>query len=156
MDLLKKFLREVEGLSLKPYHDGGSPGKGYLTVGFGHLLRPSDDVRTITPSEAESYLEQDTEIALKAVDRLVEMPLSPWQKASVAAWIFNLGEDAVKGSNTLALLNRGEYQAFADALLKWNKVTVDGKKVAVRGLTNRRHKERALFLYGDWKNAPQV
>jgi len=149
--ILISFLKEVEGLSLKPYLDGGD--KGFLTHGYGHLIKPNEDVRTITIDEAEQLLESDARDALDAVDRLVKMPLNPWQEAAVAAFIFNLGERKVKDSNTLKLLNEGEYQAFADALLKWDKTTVDGKKVSVPGLLNRRKKERSLFLHGEWKNA---
>lgn len=150
--LLTTFLIEVEGVELTPYPDSA----GHMTVGVGHLMNEEDVHGPITYSEAMQYLDLDSQIALGSVDKLVKVPLNYHEKAAVASWIFNLGEDKVKGTNTLALLNSGNKEGFANALLQWDKVTViiDGKKVKVseHGLLNRRHKERALFLNGDWRN----
>lgn len=151
--ILSAFLKEVEGLELKPYPDSG----GKMTVGWGHLLKPWEPVREITLEEAEEYLEDDIAQANEDLDRLVTVLLNAHQRAAVASWMFNLGADKVVGSNTLSALNHGHYEKFADMLLQWNKVTKKTKdggkvKVPVRGLTIRRQKERALFLTGDWKN----
>lgn len=149
--LLTTFLIEVEGVELTPYPDSA----GYMTVGVGHLIKEEDDPSPITYAEAMQYLDLDTNIALTTVDRLVKVQLNYHEKAAVASWVFNLGEDKVQGSNTLALLNSGDKKGFADALLQWDKVTVirDGvkEKVSEPGLLNRRRKERSLFLTGDWR-----
>lgn len=150
--LLTTFLIEVEGVELTPYPDSA----GYMTVGVGHLIKEEDDHGPITYAEAMQYLDLDQHIALSTVDRLVKVPLNYHERAAVASWIFNLGEDKVKGTNTLALLNSGNKEGFTNALLQWDKVTVikNGEKVKVSepGLLNRRKKERALFLDGDWRN----
>jgi len=146
--LLITFLREVEGLSLTPYDDSA----GYKTIGVGHLMREEDAPVKITYAEAMKFLDNDTDEALHAVDKIVKVPLNYHQRAAVASWVFNLGEDAVRGTNTLALLNSGNYDGFAHALRQWDKETINGRKVRNEGLANRREKEIKLFLTGDWKD----
>jgi lysozyme len=48
-------------------------------------------------------------------------------------------------STLLSKLNQGDYAGAAAEFPRWNKGEVDGKKVELPGLTNRRKDERALF-----------
>src|SRR5690606_8536313 len=59
---------------------------------------------------------------------------------------FNIGAGGFKNSSVVRRLKAGDVDGAADAFLLWNKGTVNGKKVAINGLTNRRKAERALFL----------
>lgn len=145
--LLANFLIGVEGLSLKKYKDSGDK----WTIGVGHLILPHESYDEITREFAMNLLHKDADTAVKAVDRLVKIPLAPHEHAAVASWVFNLGEDKIRHSNTLAALNRGEKQRFSLNLLDWDKETVNGVKRVNNGLRNRREKERLLFL-GDFKS----
>lgn len=144
--ILTSFLRQVEGLKLHKYPDSG----GRWTVGYGHLVKPYEKIPdTISMEMAEQLLIDDAEDALYDVRKLVTVDLNPHEQAAVASWMFNLGADKIKGSNTLKALNDGDKEKFLDMLMMWNKVTVNGEKVESRGLTNRRANEVKLFR-GEW------
>lgn len=147
--LLVSLLTDVEGVRLKPYLDSA----GHPTIGVGRLIGGRQVPERITYAQAMEWLDEDAGDALEYVDDLVTVPLAYHERAAVASWIFNLGPDKVRKSETLRLLNSGDKRAFADALLSWNKETVNGVKVENAGLTTRRHKERNLFLTGDWRSS---
>lgn len=143
--MLIPFLKDVEGFSATKYRDSA----GHYTIGYGHLITGKGDAESpITEARATELLAMDAVVAVESTYALVKVPLLSHEHAAVASWIFNLGEDKVRDSNTLRLLNENKKQQFADALLQWNKVTVNGVKKANKGLLNRRVKERKLFLYG--------
>ncbi len=52
----------------------------------------------------------------------------------------------------LRLYRRGDKRGAGEAFLAWNKATVNGRKVVLKGLNRRREAERALFR-GDYKAA---
>lgn len=138
-----ELIKEYEGLRLHAYQDSA----GVWTIGWGH----TGDVRrgqSITVHQAEALLALDIGIAAAAVNRHVEAPLSQNMFDALVSFTFNFGEKRLAGSTLLKKLNLGDYAGAADELLRWNKGTVNGRKVALRGLTKRREAERALFLSG--------
>ncbi len=147
MSILIKFLKAQEGLELESYPDSA----GHRTIGWGHKIRKWERLPEPIPIEkAEQLLHKDSEEAVNTVNKLVKIPLTEHEQAAVASWVYNLGEPAVKDSRTLAKLNAGDKEGFLEMLQMWNKTTLpNGKKVAVKGLTNRRMKEVALFR-GEW------
>ena len=44
------------------------------------------------------------------------------------------------------MIKAGDMKGAADQFMAWNKITINGKKEPLDGLTNRRKRERALFL----------
>ena len=140
IDLLKKF----EGLRLTAYLDSA----GVWTIGYGHTGIDVYEGLGITEEEAGFLLETDFAWATRAVRRSVRAPLTQEQRAALISLTFNIGSSAWKSSTVLRRLNAENYEGAADAILMWNKITVDGKKIVSRGLTNRREQERALFLTG--------
>lgn len=136
-NLIKKF----EGLKLNAYI---CPA-GVPTIGYGH----TKDVELgmeITEEEADELLREDLEWACKAVDELVTAPITANQFAALVSFVFNVGKTNFKMSTLLKRLNEGHVQIAADELLRWNKITVKGKKVVSNGLARRRKAERELFL----------
>jgi lysozyme len=70
---------------------------------------------------------------------------------ALVSFSFNLGTGWMRRSGLKDNLDKQDYRAAADELLKWNKA--GGKPLA--GLTARRSAERDLFLQGLKKdNAP--
>lgn len=133
------LIKEVEGLRLEAYLDGG----GVPTIGYGHT---GPDVRIgmspITEMEADELLRLDVVEAENDVDAFVTVPLTQCQYDALVSFFYNLGAKQLKNSTTLKVLNEGHYAEFTQWMMKWNK---DNGKV-VAGLTNRRKKERELFL----------
>lgn len=87
----------------------------------------------------------DTSFARKAVRSLVKVDLNANQKEALISFIFNVGEVGFKASTLLRRLNEGDYKRASEEFKRWNKMTVGGKKVVSKGLTNRREAEARLF-----------
>ncbi|HEY3620030.1 MAG TPA: lysozyme [Candidatus Sulfotelmatobacter sp.] len=80
------------------------------------------------------------------VDRLVIVPLTAYQKAALADFIYNEGVGNFESSTLLALLNQADYAGAADEFPKWN---LAGGEVN-SWLVKRRACEQELFLTGTW------
>lgn len=138
------LVRLYEGLRLSPYQDTG----GVWTIGYGATRdlegrRVSRDTKPITEAEAERLLSRDFQLALDAVAHYVKVPLAPNQHATLASFVFNLGETAFAASTLLRLLNKGAYSVVPRELRRW--VYDNGKKLP--GLVSRREAEANLW-YG--------
>ncbi len=135
LELVKSF----EGFRASPYLDIA----GYLTCGYGHFIRPGEDFsQGITEQQALELLEWDLRRAEQGVSRLIAVPLTDNQYASLVSFTFNLGGGALQRSSLRAKINRREYQDAANEFPKW--VYAGGFKS--KGLLRRRLAERELFL----------
>jgi lysozyme len=133
----RNLLKEFEGLRLDAYL---CPA-GVWTIGYGSTfgVHPGD---RITPAEAETLLIKDLDQFEKGVAKLVKVPLSTNQFSALVSFAYNLGLGALEESTLLRVLNKGDYQAAANELLRWDKAN----GVPLAGLTRRRKAERELFL----------
>ena len=132
------LIRNAEGLRLAAYL---CPA-GILTIGYGHT---GPDVKTgqkITAEQANELLVKDVERFEKAVSELVTVPIKQGMFDALISFSFNLGAGALKGSTLLKKLNAHDIAGAADEFLKWNKA----KGKVLKGLTERRERERELFL----------
>ena len=77
---------------------------------------------------------------------MVKVPLNQNEFDALVSLVFNIGAGGFKGSSVLRNLNAGNRRGAADSMLAWNKGTIGGKKVVLKGLANRRAEERAQFL----------
>lgn len=135
------FITREEGCVLHVYKDIA----GYPTIGVGHLIRPGEDFSAgITEEEAEELLRKDLQNAAISVCRLIKVPLTDEQYASLLSFVFNLGGGSLQRSTLRSKLNRMDYIGAAEEFLKW--CWAGGKKS--RALYNRRMRERNLFLSG--------
>lgn len=130
-----------EGLRTTPYLDLVKRP----TVCFGETNVP---MREYTRPECEAMLQRSlAKYAGPVLDCLPDdAPLSV--KAAFSSLAYNAGAAAVCGSTAAKRANGLDYAGACDGLLAWNKTRVNGKLVAVKGLTNRRHAERDLCLKG--------
>lgn len=142
-----KFIMEAEGFRSKPYLCSA----GVHTIGYGSIrLAGGDRVSMFTPpvTEAEAYallvghlkpLEASVRALLK-----VTTPLN--QFGALVSLAYNIGCGSLSRSTLLRLHNLGRTEEAADQFLVWNKVRQGGAMVPVPGLTNRRIRERDLYL----------
>lgn len=137
IELIKRF----EGLELESYVDP----VGVWTIGYGHTETAGPDQK-ITEREAEQLLMQDLRPRERAVESLASVPLNQNEFDALVSFVYNVGQNAFRGSTARRRLNRNDRMGAADALTWWNKGTVNGVLVELRGLTRRRAAERALFL----------
>ena len=132
LQLTEKF----EGLRLTAYKDS----VGVPTIGYGHTRGVAMGM-TCTQEQAEQWLQEDVQIAVDAVNRLVTVELTQNQFDALVDFTFNLGVGSLQRSTLLKLLNAGNYSGAAGEFAKWNKA--GGQVLA--GLTKRRQAERDLF-----------
>lgn len=131
-----------EGLRLKPYYDP----VGIPTVCYGHTGPDVKMGTTYTVAQCDRILIQDLSKHRAGIERCITAPLTANQRDAVVSFAFNLGVTKTCKSTLVRKLNRRDYIGAADEFPKWDKARVNGRLVALRGLTKRRAAERALFL----------
>lgn len=119
-----------------------SPGyPGLWTIGYGCTEGVYEGLEW-TEAQAEKALLTEVSKHARAVDTIFAgIKLDENQRAALISASYNFGPGYLKGS-ILRAMQKGDEQAAADAFLALNHA---GGRV-VRGLTNRRREERALFL----------
>lgn len=135
LSLIKRF----EGFSSTPYR---CPA-GYLTIGYGHVIRATENVRRISEADAYALLREDAGQAERAVLRLVSVPLTDGQFDALVSFTFNLGAGALQRSTLRRKVNGGEHSAAPHEFMKW--VWAGGRKLP--GLIKRRAAEAALYRH---------
>ena len=134
MNLLKGF----EKLVLHPYDDG----YGYMTIGWGHLIKKGENFgSSITREKADELLRQDLRIAQAAVERNVRVGLNDNQYGALVSFVFNIGEGNFKKSSVLRYLNAGNLAGVPNRMALYNK---SAGRVS-KGLIRRRAAEMKLF-----------
>ncbi|GAB5471887.1 MAG: hypothetical protein Kilf2KO_49170 [Rhodospirillales bacterium] len=140
------LVKQFEGLRLQAYRDPA----GVWTVGYGHTTAAGAPKvtpgMTVTEAEAEAVLRRDLATFEARVARLVSVALNDNEFAALVSLCFNIGATAFAGSTCLRRLNAGDRKGAAEALTRWTKATVAGRKVRLAGLVRRRQAERRLFL----------
>lgn len=117
---------------------------GVTTIGYGTTqgVKMGD---TITPDRALERLNYEVNnIYAAGVRKCVgEVPLYQHEFDAYVSLTYNIGISAFCGSTIVKRLkdNPPNYLAACEAIKMWDKATVNGKKVVVQGLANRRAKE---------------
>jgi lysozyme len=139
-DLIKEF----EGLKLKPYLCSASvPTIGYGSTYYENGKKVKLTDAPITKERADALFQIVADDFAKRVVPLIKKPLTQNQFNSIVSFAFNLGVRALQNSTLLRLVNINPNDAnIAKEFLKWNKAG----GVVVKGLTNRRIKESALYF----------
>jgi lysozyme len=138
-------------------------GVGVLTIGVGHTNLAGPPKVTsgmrISLDEAIRIFRADIAAVERDVLSLVKVPLHQHQFDALVSLTLNIGSDidadtkaeGLGDSTLLKLLNKGDYQGAADAILSWKNA--GGKPI----LLKRRERERLMFLnanYGDVSKVP--
>ncbi|MCD8266246.1 MAG: lysozyme [Prevotellaceae bacterium] len=136
-ETLRAFVREAEGFRTKAYKDSG----GVWTIGYGHT-RGVKSTDKITRRQAEEYLEQDLEEALKYVN-VEDVARTQGQSDALADFVFNLGYGSLRTSTLLRYIRQGfPTEEIQGQFRRWvYGHTPDGKKVRLEGLVKRREWE---------------
>lgn len=149
LELVKSF----EGCYLNAYL---CPA-GVWTIGYGHTGKVDGKNigrgMKITKKKAIKLLKNDMKEFENVVEKLVKVKLNQNQFDALVSFAFNCGAGSLQSSTLLKKLNAGDYNGASNEFIKWNKVTIDGRKVALDGLTKRRKAEKKLFCTGVKKKA---
>ena len=144
----REAIKRREGEKLTAYLDSA----GVWTIGVGHTTVAGPPTVTkglkITASQSIEILARDLAKVEGEVLSAVKVPLTQNEFDALVSLDFNIGPGAFKKSTLVKKLNAGDKAGAAQQFLVWNKATVGGKKVALKGLTTRREDERKQFLSG--------
>ncbi|GAB3517696.1 lysozyme [Emticicia fontis] len=140
-----KELKSSEAFRARPYQDS----VGVWTIGYGSTYyldgkKVAKTDKLITEPEAAQLL---LDVFNTNFARHIPAHLNQNQYDALGSFIYNVG---TKGFNLSTLKKK----VLADPndptikaeFLKWNKGTIDGKKVVIAGLTNRRKREAKLYF----------
>lgn len=137
------LLAELEGVVLTPYKDS----VGIPTIGIGSTYY--EDGTKVTMKDKAITKERAIQLAKNVVksfearvNKSIIVPATQNQFDAMVLLCYNIGESNFARSSVVRNFNAGNLQKAADSFLLWNKA---GGKVS-KGLTNRRQKERNLFL----------
>ena len=124
---------------------------GKMTAGYGHVIRQNElhlltDV--LSEAQADSLLRRDLTRFEKAVNKYITADLAQHKFDAIVCWCFNVGTHALKTSTLRKKVNLGAMDVVPAEFLRWDKATVNGKKVRLAGLTRRREAEARLFNGG--------
>ena len=144
-----KLIQEFESFVNAPYLDSAR----IWTIGYGSTYYPNGKPVTgrdkpITREYAETIQRHVIATDFEPViNELLEKEIASGfvnqnMYDAIVSLTYNIGVNGFKRSSVLRLLKQGDKQNAADAFLLWNK---SGGKV-LKGLVNRRKKERELFL----------
>lgn len=142
------MLQASEGLSLKAYRDP----VGITTICWGHTGPEVRMGQTLTRDQCEKILLRDVQIAQRYIvpasktSCLGGAPLTANQRDALTSFVFNIGGPKFCSSTMAKRLKAGDYLGASRQFPLWDKAKVNGKLVALRGLTIRRAEERKLFL----------
>lgn len=133
--LIKRF----EGFSAKQYL---CPA-GKLTIGYGHLIEPTEvyPAAGISEEAAALLLMDDVREAEGSVNDYVHTALKQHQFDALVDFVYNLGGSAFHHSTLLTLINENKMTEAAAQFGRW--VYASGRKLP--GLVARRQAEKELF-----------
>ena len=109
------LIKQFEGFSHTPYV---CPA-GYLTIGYGHLVRQDETFDHVTEHEADVLLRSDVASAEKAVLRLINVPLSNSQYDALVSFTYNLGAGALQSSTLRRKVNREKHFSVPSEFNRW-------------------------------------
>lgn len=134
------LIRKFEGCVLTAYKDV----VGVWTIGFGHTGPDVTPGLVWTQTEAEFTLEEDLKRFEAGVTDLLKVAVTSNQFSALVSFAYNLGLEALKGSNLLHKIN-DKLPDPEDEFLKW--CYAGGKENF--GILRRRMAERNLFTTPD-------
>ena len=133
LDLIKHFESFSDVLYFCP--------AGYKTIGYGHVIRPGENLEKISEAEGETLLLSDVAKAETSVLRLIKVALEENQYDALVSFTFNLGGGALQRSILRQKVNREEHAEVPDEFKKW--IYAGGR--VLRGLIRRRIMEAILY-----------
>lgn len=141
------LIKKWEGWYPKAYKDP----VGIWTIGWGTTGAEARPGRTITKKQGEEFLRRDLLDEEASVKRLTDVPLTQHQFDALVSFVYNCGSGNYSRSTLRKMLNRGNFASAAAQFPRWNRARnrETGEWLTLRGLTNRRNDEAALFVLPD-------
>lgn len=146
---LWEYLKSKERFRQYPERDE----YGVLHIGFGHKIQPRETFERLNTREAEMLMRRDVYPILNCINKNITAPLNQNQFDALVSLAYNIGITAFRNSRVRKFLSRGPWETMderylwaAEAMHKWNKVTINGVKRISNGLVRRRLEESEWFM----------
>ena len=142
------LIKQFEGIKLNAYQDS----VGIWTIGYGSIRwidgKAVKKGEVLTMEGAEKLLTHEVEQKTAAVNKLLGLvKLTQNQFDAICSFTFNCGIGALGKSTLLRKVKSNTSDiTIKDAFLMFNKGTIGGKLVELKGLTNRRKKEANYYF----------
>lgn len=144
-----RVMHHYEQCRLTAYPDPAT-GSAPWTIGWGHTGPEVHPGLSWTQEQADDEFIKDLERFEREVSSLVKVPLTQSQFDALVCFAYNVGSDidaddkaeGLGDSSLLRFVNSAMFDKAANQFPLWNRA--NGQ--VMRGLTRRRHAERALFL----------
>lgn len=133
-----KLIQSFESFMARAYKDQ----RGIWTCGWGHTGPDVGPDTTCTEYQGAQWFKADTQMAVNAVNRSIDVALNQNQFDALVSLCFNIGQGNFAGSTLVHMLNQSDYPHAADQFLVWNHTNGQVNP----GLTRRRIAEHDLFL----------
>jgi len=133
-----KLIQSFESFTSTSYKDQ----RGIWTIAWGHTGPDVGPNTTCSEYQGSQWFIQDTQIAVNAVNRSIDVALNQNQFDALVSLCFNIGQGNFASSTLAHVLNKGDYPGAADQILCWNHTNGQVNP----GLTRRRIAEHDLFL----------
>ena len=144
-----KLIQEFESFEAKPYLDSAR----VWTIGYGSTYYPNGKKvtgkdkpinRLYAETIQKNVIENDFEPVINELlkNEIEKGFINQNMFDAILSLTYNIGVNGFKRSSVLKWLKQGDKENASNAFLLWNK---SGGKV-LKGLVNRRKKERELFL----------
>lgn len=134
---VRHLIREFEGLRTRSYLDSHSK----WALGYGETGEHITEGLTITPREAEVWLDNRIYQISGEIRKAVTVPLTQGQFDALVCLVYNVGITAFRHSTLLKFINQDKPYDAAGELLKWNH----SQGHEIPGLSERRRREYQLF-----------
>jgi lysozyme len=142
-----EFIRAFERFRARKYLDQGKR----WTIGYGHLILPTESFSEVTRDEAEHLLRLDVAEAATALSVFGD-DLRQYEFDALVSFVFNLGAGAFKGSTLRGRLLEKNRVGAAHEFRRWHYC---GKEPSM-GLLRRRIAEELMFLGGHPRSALDI
>ena len=147
------MIADFEKFVSAPYLDA----VGVWTIGYGNTYYPNGHKvkktdKPLTLAEA-TKLKMDiinrdfaAAVNIMLVDEITKGKIKQHHFDALVSLAYNIGISAIQGSSVIRNIKAGKMTAAADSFLLWNKGSVNGRRVVLKGLVRRREAERKMFL----------
>lgn len=136
-----------EGLYTHPYKDS----VGVWTVCYGMTAADKRPIKNYTEDECKKFLLADLPKYNAEVKRCIPAidSFPAHRHASIVSFTYNVGGGALCKSSVAHKLNAGDVEGGCNALMLYDKGTIHGQKVVIKGLHNRRVQETSWCKRSD-------
>jgi len=134
------IIKQSEGLRLEAYRAGDQ-----WLIGYGHAATAEPGM-VISQAKAEELLRLDLRATENGLKRILTVPVNENEFSAMVSLAYNLGIGGFQKTVVFERINAGDRRGAADGFLQHDRVRIDGELQSVPHLTERRTKERALFL----------